>query len=83
MAVTGGTRAAFDAGFTHYDKPHPDKLGDIEALRAADRFGFANILRAWIDTDDTGGITGFGYGGDTRGVMGSTTIRLGGLHHRF
>jgi Cyclic nucleotide-binding domain len=82
-AVTGGARAAFDAGFAHYDKPPPDKLGDIEALRAADRFRFANILRAWIDTDDTGRITGFGYCDDSRGLMGSTTIRLGGLHHRF
>jgi len=78
-AVTGGTRAAFDAGFTHYDKPPPDQLGDIEALRAADRFRFANILRAWIDTD-AGRITGFGYDGDSRGLIGSTTIRLGGLH---
>jgi hypothetical protein len=82
-AVTGGTREAFDAGFIHYDKPPPDKLGDIEALRGADRFRFANVLRAWIDTDDTGRITGFGYDGASRGVMGSTTIQLGGLQHRF
>jgi hypothetical protein len=82
-AVTGGARAVFDAGFTHYDKPPPDELGDIEALRGADRFRFANVLRAWVDTDGTGRITGFGYGGDSRGVMGSTTIRLGRLQHRF
>jgi hypothetical protein len=31
-AVTGGTRAAFDAGFTHYDDPPPDVLGDIGQL---------------------------------------------------
>jgi hypothetical protein len=35
-AVTGGTRVAFDAGFTHYDEPPPGDLGDIERLRAAD-----------------------------------------------
>ena len=82
-AVTGGSRAAFDAGFTHYDKPPPGELGDVEELRAADRFRFANVLRAWIDVDDSGRITGSGYGGDSRGLMGSTTIRLGGLHYRF
>ena len=43
-AVEGGTRLAFDAGFTHYDEPPPAELDDIEALRAADRFRFANVL---------------------------------------
>jgi hypothetical protein len=80
-AVTGGTRVAFDAGFTHYDDPPPGELGDIEKLRVADRFRFANVLRAWIDVDDSGAITGSGYDGG--GLMGSTTINLGGLHYRF
>jgi hypothetical protein len=80
-AVTGGTRVAFDAGFTHYDDPPPGELGDIEELRAGDRFRFANVLRAWIDVDDSGRITGSGYGGG--GMMGSTTVNLGGLHYRF
>jgi len=53
-AVTGGTRVAFDAGFTHYDEPPPGELGDIERLRAANRFRFANMLQAWIDVDDSG-----------------------------
>ena len=82
-AVTGGARAVFDAGVAHYDRPPPDKLGDVEALRDADRFRFANMLRAWVDVDDSGRITGYGYGEDSRGLMGSTTIRLGELHHRF
>ena len=72
---------AFDAGFTHYDDPPPGELGDIEQLRVADRFRFANVLRAWIDVDDSGRITGSGYGGG--GLMGSTTVNLGGLHYRF
>jgi Cyclic nucleotide-binding domain len=80
-AITGGTRVAFDAGITHYDDPPPGELGDIEALRAADRFRFANVLRAWIETDDSGEITGSGYSGE--GLMGSTTVRLGGVHYRF
>jgi hypothetical protein len=72
---------AFDAGFTHYDDPPPGELGDIGELQAADRFRFANVLRGWIDVDASGQITGAGYGG--RGLMGSTTVRLGGLHYRF
>ena len=80
-AVTGGTRMAFDTGVTHYDDPPPGELGDIEELRLADRFRFANVLRAWIDVDGSGAITGGGYGGG--GLMGSTTVRLGGLQARF
>ena len=80
-AVTGGSRVAFDAGFTRYDDPPPAQLDEIEALRAADRFRFANVLRAWIEVDDSGQITGSGYSG--RGLIGSTTVRLGGLRHTF
>ncbi|HYB46655.1 MAG TPA: cyclic nucleotide-binding domain-containing protein [Streptosporangiaceae bacterium] len=82
-AVTGGTRAAFDAGFTHYDDPPPDELGDIEKLRAADRFRFANVLKAWIDVDDAGRITGCGYDADSHGLIGSTTVRLARLRYQF
>ena len=71
------TRLAFDAGFTHYDDPPPAELGDLEELRAADRFRFANVLRAWIEVDDAGRITGGGYGGG--GLMGPPRVRLGGL----
>jgi hypothetical protein len=80
-AVEGGTRLAFDAGFAHYDDPPPDQLGDLEALRAADRFRFANVLRPWIEVDGSGRVTGCGYGGG--GLMGSTMVRVGGRHHRF
>jgi Cyclic nucleotide-binding domain len=80
-AVTGATRLSFDAGFTHYDQPPPGDLGDIEELRAADRFRFANVLRAWIEVDDAGRVTGAGYVGG--GLMGATTVRLGGLHYTF
>jgi hypothetical protein len=80
-AVTGATRTAFDSGFTHYDDPPPAEFGDIEELRAADRFRFANVLRAWIEVDDAGRITGGGYDGG--GLMGATTLRLAGLRHTF
>ena len=82
-AVTGGTRTAFDAGFTHYDDPPPDELGDIEELQAADRFRFANVLKAWIDVDDAGQITGSGYDADSHGLVGSTTVRLAKLQYVF
>jgi len=80
-AVTGATRTAFDSGFTHYDDPPPAELGDIEELRAGDRFRFANVLRAWIEVDDSGRVTGGGYDGS--GIMGATMLRLGGLSHIF
>jgi cyclic nucleotide-binding protein len=80
-AVTGVSRAAFDSGFTHYDDPPPGELDDLEELRAADRFRFANLLRAWIEVDGSGHITGGGYSGG--GLMGATTLRLAGLRHTF
>ena len=80
-AVTGGARVAFDSGFTHYDDPPPAQIDDLEALRAADRFRFANALRAWIDVDGAGEISDCGYSGG--GHIGDTTIRLGGLRHTF
>jgi hypothetical protein len=82
-AVTGGTRMPFDAGIAHYDDPPPGALrdGDLELLRAADRFRFANVLRAWIEVSDAGQITGCGYSG--QGDMGATTVRLGALSYRF
>jgi hypothetical protein len=82
-AITGPSRAAFDKGFTHYDDPPPPAFDDIEELRAADRFRFANVLRAWIDVDGTGRITAGGYDANGGGLMGNTTVRLGGLSHVF
>jgi hypothetical protein len=80
-AVTGGTRVAFDAGFTRYDDPPPAQIDDIEALRSAGRFRFANVLRAWIEVDDGGAVSDCGYSGG--GHIGHTTIRMGGLRHTF
>jgi len=63
----------------HHDPPPPDSLGPdvhatIEDLRVADRFRFANELRAYVDVDD-GRITGYGYCGG--GLIGATTVGLG------
>jgi hypothetical protein len=74
-AVRGMSRLPFDMGVAHYDEPPPDQVGDLDALREADRFRFANRLSAWIEVDG-GRITGHGYSGG--GQIGSTTMRLGG-----
>jgi Cyclic nucleotide-binding domain len=80
-AVEGSQRLAFDAGMAHYDEPPPDVITDLEALRAADRFRFANALRAWVQVDDSGRISDFGSDGG--GLMGSTTVKLGPVARTF
>lgn len=78
-AVTGLAKLPFGTGLAHYDVPPPDVIGapgaTLEELRDADRFRFANDLRAWIDVDDGGNVTGAGYAGG--GLIGSTTLNLG------
>ncbi|HEY0520159.1 MAG TPA: cyclic nucleotide-binding domain-containing protein [Ilumatobacteraceae bacterium] len=64
----------------HHDPPPPDVVGTdptatIEELRDADRFRFANQLRAFIEVDDDGRIVDCGYCGG--GVIGATTIGQG------
>jgi hypothetical protein len=73
-AITGMTKMPFEAGITHYDDPPPDVIEDLEALRAADRFRFANELRAWIEVEG-GKIVGYGHSGGGR--MGVTKVRAG------
>jgi hypothetical protein len=64
----------------HHDPPPPDSLGDsvpdaLEQLRVTDRFRFANHLRAYVDVDDSGTVTGYGHLGS--GQIGATTIGNG------
>jgi Cyclic nucleotide-binding domain len=80
-AVTGSMRVAFDAGIAHYDDPPPAEITDLPALQAADRFRYANALRAWIEVAPDGRITDAGYAGG--GLIGSTLVRLGALKYRF
>jgi hypothetical protein len=80
-AVEGSTRLAFDAGLAHYDDPPPETIEDLEALRAEDRFRFANALRAWVETDASGHIKDWGYEGG--GLMGSTSVKFGPLTRTF
>lgn len=84
-AVTGLTKAAFETGFTHYDPPPPDDLGDaagLEGLRAGDRFRYANVLSGWAEVED-GRIVRAGYAGSSGVRMGSTTVRIGRLGATF
>lgn len=76
-AVVGATKLPFEIGVAHYDDPPPEVLdGDdpIEELRLADRFRFANELRAWIEVED-GRIVGHGQEG--HGHIGATTVKVG------
>jgi cyclic nucleotide-binding protein len=73
-AVRGMTKLPFEMGMAHYDPPPPDLLDDLDGLREADRFRFANELRAWIEVED-GRVVAWGQSG--RGHIGSTTVRVG------
>ena len=79
-AVTGLNKAVFGSGFTHYDDPPPDVIGDLEALRDDDRFRFANHLVGWIEFDGER-IVDAGYGGGC--LMGATTVAVGGKQASF
>ena len=79
-AVTGLNKAVFGSGFTHYDDPPPDVITDLEALRDADRFRFANHLIGWIEVAE-GVIVDAGYSGGC--VMGATTVAVGGKQASF
>jgi hypothetical protein len=78
--MEGMGKMATHMKLAHHDQPPPDRLGsdvaaELEALREGDRFRFANHLRAYIDVDDSGTITGSGYTG--RGMIGATTVGWG------
>ncbi|MGI9085730.1 MAG: cyclic nucleotide-binding domain-containing protein [Aeromicrobium sp.] len=74
-AIPGPMKIPFSLGIGHYDPPLPAELGDLVEWRDEDRFRFANNLAAWIEVDDDGKITGHGHAG--KGLIGSTTLRLG------
>ncbi|MGH7642409.1 MAG: cyclic nucleotide-binding domain-containing protein [Candidatus Dormibacteria bacterium] len=74
-SITGlSARLPFRWGVAHYDQPPPDVLTDLEELRAADRFRFANTLRGWIEVEK-GRVVRWGQSGG--GMIGGTTLRVG------
>ncbi|MDQ6748279.1 MAG: cyclic nucleotide-binding domain-containing protein [Candidatus Dormibacteraeota bacterium] len=74
-AVSGMFRVPFDIGVGHYDEPPPETIEDLDGLRQADRFRFANRLEAWIEVEE-GRVVGHGQEGE--GLIGATTVRLAG-----
>jgi Cyclic nucleotide-binding domain len=79
-AIKGMPKLPFEAGIAHYDDPPPERLGDIDELHRADAFREANVLRAFIETDD-GKITNYGHLGHA--LIGVTRLRLGGREIPF
>ena len=73
-AIKGMTKLPFEMGVAHYDEVPPEVIEDLDALRQADRFRFANELRGWIEVED-GKIIGHGQSGG--GMIGATTMKLG------
>jgi hypothetical protein len=80
-AIRGVGKLPFSLGLSHYDEPLPDRFDDIEALRRADRFRFANRLSAAATFGDDGEVLAFRYTGGA--LTGSTTVRLGSLGTTF
>jgi hypothetical protein len=80
-AITWLPFAALDAlpelpigiAVAHYDEPPPEALGDLDALRDADRFREANQLRGWIEVEN-GEIVDYGL--DGRSVVTGTGLDL-------
>jgi hypothetical protein len=75
-AVEGMPKLPFALGIVRYDEPPPERLeeGDLERLRAEDRFREANRLTAWIEVAD-GRIVGHGY--EDTGLVDTTPFALG------
>jgi hypothetical protein len=80
-AIEGMVKLPFELGVAHYDLPPPDRLDDLQALIASSAIRFANELRAFIEVDDDGRVTGSGYLG--QGHMGHTRMRLAGIGLTF
>ena len=84
-SVAGALRRGFDVGLAHYDPPPPDVLDDDEHLHRlchADRFRFANLVRGWAEVED-GRVVDAGFADGSGLVMGSTTVRVGGIGATF
>src|SRR5215210_3788370 len=74
-AIKGMPKLPFEMGIAHYDEPPHDRLLDLDAMHENDLFREANELKAWIEVEDDGEITGHGY--DGRGLIGVTRLKLG------
>jgi Cyclic nucleotide-binding domain len=73
-AIDGLTRLPFDLGVGHYDDPPPESIDDLDQLRAAGAFRFANRLDAWVEVVD-GDIVDHGQAG--RSYLSLTRMGVG------
>ena len=73
-AIEGMPKLPFEWGIAHYDEPPHDRLLDLDAMQENDLFREANELKAWIEVEDDGEITGHGYSGGGR--IGVTRLKL-------
>lgn len=84
-SVTGPLRLGMDLKLSHFDQPLPERLGgpaEVRQMCEEDRFRFANVLSAWVETED-GRVTDAGFADDSGLVMGSTTVRVGRVGATF
>jgi hypothetical protein len=81
-AITGLTKLPFELGVTHYDKPPPDRIRDLDAMQEKGAFRFANELRAWIEVED-GAVVDAGYAPESGGRMSNTIAKMGPAEVRF
>ena len=75
-AISGLTKLPFEMGLTHYDKPPPDRIRNLDLMEAKGAFRFANELRAWIEVRD-GEVIDAGYSPGSTGRMATTLARVG------
>jgi hypothetical protein len=73
-AIEGMPKLPFEWGVAHYDEPPHDRLLDLDAMQENDLFREANELKAWIEVEGEGEITGHGYSGGGR--IGVTRLKL-------
>ncbi len=73
-AIKGMPKLPFEWGVAHYDEPPHDRLLDLDAMQENDLFREANELKAWIEVENDGEITGQGYSGGGR--IGVTRLKL-------
>jgi hypothetical protein len=73
-------KGTFDSGLTSYDDPPTDTIVDLEEMRSAGAFRFANRLAAWVEIGG-GRIVDAGYCGG--GLMSTTIVRLAKLRATF
>ncbi|HEX2028505.1 MAG TPA: cyclic nucleotide-binding domain-containing protein [Nitriliruptorales bacterium] len=80
-AISGILKLPFEIGMSHYDEPPPDVVVDPALMAEQGRCRFANQLRAAIQVDDQGAVTGYEHLG--RSYIAKTNISIGRRSMQF